>query len=251
MSLKNILSKKDANLLLELIQDSLVCRNTKKLGRLFEKLKNIIQFDYSVAALAEVDYTGKLVSDHVINLNYPDDWITIYKQRKYYTVDPVIKELFFSAQLQYWPNAYKKHCSPKEFISLANDFKLIEGYTYGLTDKSETRNLFRNTVFSFAGKGIEENKRTEYILLTIIPHFHNAFMQILAHHQLKKCNISMREREVLKWLRQGKSSWDISHILGISERTVNFHTSNILTKLNAVTRAQAVGNAMHLGLIEY
>jgi len=48
----------------------------------------------------------------------------------------------------------------------------------------------------------------------------------------------------------GKSSWDISVILGISERTVYFHVSNIMKKLGASIRAQAVAVATRLGLVD-
>ncbi|GBE03501.1 MAG TPA: response regulator [Nitrospirae bacterium] len=61
--------------------------------------------------------------------------------------------------------------------------------------------------------------------------------------------LSMREKEVLKWLKIGKSSWDISIILGISERTVNFHVTNIMSKLDAMTRTQAVAISIEKGLI--
>jgi len=61
--------------------------------------------------------------------------------------------------------------------------------------------------------------------------------------------ISRREREVLDWLKEGKSSWDISVILGISERTVYFHVSNIMKKLGASNRSQALSIATRLGLV--
>ena len=61
--------------------------------------------------------------------------------------------------------------------------------------------------------------------------------------------LSMREKEVLKWLKMGKSSWDISIILAISERTVNFHITNIMNKLDAMTRTQAVAISIEKGLI--
>ncbi|MGO9499757.1 MAG: helix-turn-helix domain-containing protein [Solirubrobacteraceae bacterium] len=63
--------------------------------------------------------------------------------------------------------------------------------------------------------------------------------------------ISSREKEVLGWLKQGKSSWEISVILNISERTVNFHIYNIMQKLEAVNRPHAVAVAASLGLIEF
>jgi DNA-binding CsgD family transcriptional regulator len=62
-------------------------------------------------------------------------------------------------------------------------------------------------------------------------------------------NLSKREIEVLTWSKEGKSSWEISAILNISERTVNFHINNIMQKLNAVSRTQAVAVAIERGLI--
>ena len=58
--------------------------------------------------------------------------------------------------------------------------------------------------------------------------------------------LSPREREVLGWLRMGKTSWDISVILRISERTVNYHVNNIIRKLGVVNRMQAVSMAANL-----
>ncbi len=52
--------------------------------------------------------------------------------------------------------------------------------------------------------------------------------------------LSAREREVLMWLRCEKTSWAISVILKISERTVNFHVNNIMRKLGVSNRMQAV-----------
>jgi DNA-binding CsgD family transcriptional regulator len=63
-------------------------------------------------------------------------------------------------------------------------------------------------------------------------------------------NLSEREKEVLSWSKRGKSSWEISAILDISERTVNFHVNNIMQKLNAVSRTQAVAVAIERGLIK-
>lgn len=61
--------------------------------------------------------------------------------------------------------------------------------------------------------------------------------------------LSLREKEVLNWLKKGKSSWEISAILNIGESTVNFHITNIMQKLNAVSRTQAVAVAIEQGLI--
>lgn len=49
-----------------------------------------------------------------------------------------------------------------------------------------------------------------------------------------------RERDALAWVAEGKSDWEISVILGISESTVRFHVDNGRRKLGAGNRAQAV-----------
>jgi LuxR family quorum sensing-dependent transcriptional regulator len=61
--------------------------------------------------------------------------------------------------------------------------------------------------------------------------------------------LTLREREVLQWIAAGKSSWDVSVILGISERTVNWLIARAGRKLNAVNRTHAVVNAIRAGQI--
>lgn len=61
--------------------------------------------------------------------------------------------------------------------------------------------------------------------------------------------LTIRELECLKWTVQGKTSWEISRILGCSEATVNFHMSNVRKKLNVGTRREAVVLALKHGLI--
>ncbi len=62
--------------------------------------------------------------------------------------------------------------------------------------------------------------------------------------------LSPRELEVLNLLKLGKTSWDISRILRITERTVNYHVGNIMQKLDATNRIQAVYEAVNLELID-
>lgn len=57
-------------------------------------------------------------------------------------------------------------------------------------------------------------------------------------------SLSEKEKEVLSWIVQGKSNWEIAQILGVSERTAKFHVENIIKKLNVVNRTQAVAIAV-------
>ena len=61
--------------------------------------------------------------------------------------------------------------------------------------------------------------------------------------------LTQREREVLRWTAFGKTSDEIGMILGISARTVNFHVTMVLEKLEAVNKTQAVAKAVILDLL--
>lgn len=62
-------------------------------------------------------------------------------------------------------------------------------------------------------------------------------------------NLSGREAEILRWSALGKTSWEISTILMISERTVNFHLQRAAAKLGVKGRRAAVAQALARGLI--
>lgn len=61
--------------------------------------------------------------------------------------------------------------------------------------------------------------------------------------------ISKKQREILQWIYQGKTNWEISKILEIKEETVKYHVDQAMTKLKVKTRAQAVGRALEIGAI--
>ena len=61
--------------------------------------------------------------------------------------------------------------------------------------------------------------------------------------------LTEREKEVLQWVAQGNPNKEIAARLNISERTVKFHVSAILRKLDAGNRAEAVQKAITAGLI--
>lgn len=68
---------------------------------------------------------------------------------------------------------------------------------------------------------------------------------------LRVSKLTARERDVLQWIAAGKTSWEISVISGLSERAINRIIAGAMTKLNAVTRAQAVVNAIRTGEVTF
>ncbi len=66
---------------------------------------------------------------------------------------------------------------------------------------------------------------------------------------MTKTPLSGRELQCLEWVSLGKTSWETASILGLSERTVNFHLRNACRKLNVYGRQAGVVKAVRLGLL--
>ncbi len=62
--------------------------------------------------------------------------------------------------------------------------------------------------------------------------------------------LSNRERQVLKYLANGRSNKEIGQILYISEHTAKAHVRCIMTKLNAESRTEVIALATKHGLIK-
>jgi DNA-binding NarL/FixJ family response regulator len=115
------------------------------------------------------------------------------------------------------------------------------------------------TAFGDIPTAVEAVKQGAYDFITKPPEFDKLITVIKRAVEMRRPKmeamkrktpvLSNREKEVLKWLKEGKRSWDISRILQISRDTVNFHIKNLFKKLNVVNRTQAVSEAMRQGII--
>ena len=61
--------------------------------------------------------------------------------------------------------------------------------------------------------------------------------------------LTPREIEVFELVGKGLSNRDIAEALGISTHTAKYHVAQILAKVNAATRAEAVSEGLRSGLI--
>lgn len=70
----------------------------------------------------------------------------------------------------------------------------------------------------------------------------------LAEHAVAE-ELSEGERRVLGGMAEGKSNQEIAEALTLAESTVKFHVNNILLKLDAANRTEAVVNGLKRGLV--
>ena len=72
---------------------------------------------------------------------------------------------------------------------------------------------------------------------------------IIDYEQIKKTGLTQREHDVLVKMAEGLSNQEIAQQLFLSESTVKTHVSNILFKLDAKRRTQAIQSAKKLKIV--
>ncbi len=73
----------------------------------------------------------------------------------------------------------------------------------------------------------------------LAPHLHLAYMQATTAVESEpplehRFMLTPREEEIMRWVAEGKTNWEISIILRVSLNTIKFHLKNIYQKLGGV-----------------
>ena len=114
--------------------------------------------------------------------------------------------------------------------------------------------------FGFSRIKEEVNAKYSYLLEMMIPVVNFAYLRLMNQEVdttvIKNVSnatqpkiISLREKEVLRWVNEGKTNIEIANILTISSNTVKNHIHNAILKLGVENRFQAVKTARLLQLI--
>lgn len=136
-----------------------------------------------------------------------------------------------------------RHKGTQETNSIGSDsikYGIKEGL-YGVIKPA--RNLV-GILCSMSGDDLAKNPRHNQLLSCMLPHLQLAQSTVLntatATFTSEDVTLTQREYEVLAWLCGGKTNWELSRILNISEHTVKFHITNLSQKLGANNRAHIV-----------
>jgi DNA-binding NarL/FixJ family response regulator len=92
-----------------------------------------------------------------------------------------------------------------------------------------------------------QKKASEALAATTAPP--EAAANAIDYEQIKKIGLTQREHEVLVKMAEGLSNQEIATALFLSESTIKTHVSNILFKLDAKRRTQAIQLAKQLKIV--
>jgi DNA-binding CsgD family transcriptional regulator len=247
--LEDHLSSGDLAALLTLCHRSLACRDEESLKKLVMALKALIGFEYAVCARARVPdlFTDPAPQVDFLNISYPLGYLEVYLQERLYLSDASICACVSNLEPVHWRRLETGFDPLFPAAALAHDFGMNDGWTHGVMDLGSMETI----QFFLGWSKANGDPRTRMVVEYAVPFLAEAYRRILDGRKNQAAHLTPREIEVLHWLKEGKSSWEISLILHCSRRVVDFHVENIKKKLHSASRAQAIAAAMHQGLIDF
>lgn len=190
----------------------------------------------------------------VIFSNYPKKWLSVYREKRLHSRDPVIRYAYNSVIPFSWSDAINHEITHQERLFLDQSSTLFHhnGYTFTLNDAKG--NIALLSVSNPSGKKrfnqiVEKHKSTLQMSLIELHHDYLINFSKRPRTMIKNSELTDREKDILSWCCKGKTYAEISIIIGITERTVKFHMLNIVKKLKVTNTKEAIFRANKLNLV--
>lgn len=187
--------------------------------------------------------------------SYPDAWVQRYVERDYFMVDPVVRQGLKDLLPYRWGEGnYVTNLkgAQRTLFDEAADFGVCKGYTVPIHGPQGDMGLF--TVATDEGdETFDTLTREQGHLLHLAGFYVHDRIRTLAYDnepEPVKVKLTQREKECLLWSSTGRTAWEISNILGISETTVIYYIENAKKKLGARTKVHAIAMAITLNLLD-
>lgn len=184
-------------------------------------------------------------------VHYFHDFYSQYAEQDYLEYDPLFKLLCRARGPFTWKQVMQLPLTPRQRAIMEERMQAGMAAGVGVPLQSADPALVGLTVVAERENAPEDNSTLSQIF-ALSNQFQLQRARILGREQafvLPHLHLTPREREMLEWAAQGKSNGVIASILGISEKTVEFHFKSIFTKLDVSSRTTAVLKAVHMRLI--
>lgn len=247
------LSRNDLYRLLEFIEFCRGARQEDDVVTALNRLDAIIPFQASIVGALRVSDGALEQTTRTFSLGFPSEYLSAYSKQGYAKFDPVFARSLNSPAPCTWADAIASHTRPessskvRKLLDLSEDYGLKCGIAYASRPTKQSNEA--SYICLETGRGLISDAHSEALRFAL-PHLHDLVRRACGGDKDGTTpSLSVRELDVLNWLKEGKTAWEIGMILAISERTVKFHITNCYAKLDVSNRAQAIARAMRLNLI--
>jgi LuxR family quorum sensing-dependent transcriptional regulator len=178
---------------------------------------------------------------------WPSGWTELYTRENLVQNDPVVAHCFRSNAPFEWTDApYDATTNPraKDVIDRATDFRMNRGFCVPIHGSEGFQ-----AVVTMAGDAVDLEGPTKRALHVMSLYAFGKAAELWGRPCAQPKILTKREREVLQWTSVGKTAWEVSQILNISEQTVVTHLKAAAIKFDTPNRTATVVASLRRGEI--
>jgi LuxR family quorum sensing-dependent transcriptional regulator len=196
---------------------------------------------FSSFTCAKIASSRELDASRILTTTRPAGFLETYLARGYSKHDPMLREVVVSQRPVQWSEVARRRSltrAERDVLRHAARFGLEDGFAVPVRDAGGFIGLI-----NIAGPPVDLDEETRALLILVAPYVYQRLCG-LKDAARRSPGLTAREAEVLSWIAEGKSDWQIGKILGISRKTVNYHIENVKRKFGVASRIQALMAAL-------
>jgi len=195
----------------------------------------------------------------------PQDYLDTYLAENYLGYDPVVSRAATTNAAFTWSACPEYHEALRgrpgvrsraiRVMETATDFGYTQGFllpAHAVDQRGRPASALIALFWREDPKELERPELRPAWLKLAAAAFHEKMLELRGLNQSgpqELPSLTDRERECLVWACRGKTRADTADILGITERTVEFHFDRAMKKLGVHNKYHAIATAIQLGLI--
>ncbi len=158
--------------ILEIIEAARTCTGEASFCDAILRCKELLGMDFAISGLAKKEEDGSLTILSMINGDYPEEWVEIYKSEELYKIDPIIKYHKRFSMTQPWSVTIRALSDDvsSQLLCRASDF----GLKYGLSSSIVALETQVFGIFSFASRQNRYDEHHKKVLDIIVLHLYRA-----------------------------------------------------------------------------
>jgi DNA-binding CsgD family transcriptional regulator len=184
-------------------------------------------------------------------LTYPEEWVSIYKNRDYFTIDPVVNAGLTGFLPIEWSTLNWQSPNCAGFLKKARSYDVGQnGITLTIRGPLGERSLFTMTS-NLSGDQWSRLCQESISDFQVLGHFfHDRAMNLMGFRKTQNIpRLSKREKECLQLVANGVLPKNIAPFLSLSESAVRLYLTSCRRKLGSISTAHAIAHAVSLELI--
>ncbi|MER9951871.1 LuxR family transcriptional regulator [Mesorhizobium sp. M0047] len=216
---------------------------------LTDLLETVKKIGFEHLILSGVPLGGQKLAPMVELNGWPNGWFERYVEAEHAAVDGVCIYSAKTLKPFLWsevPAKWSQTEASRRVAGEATEFGIWSGFAVPMLSIHHWQSVMS---FASSAKICKLHPRQQAQLVTMAVYAGMTIQALSNDDENGEGLLTDREKEVLLWAAAGKTSSETSQILGLTERTVKWHTTRAREAFGVVTTTQAVVEAVRRRLI--